>query len=324
AYSLMPVGERLASFLKEDVIVPDDCVGSGVEKLMKDQEQNQIILLENLRFHIEEEKNDPKFALRLKSVTDVFVNDAFGAMHRAHASTDALPRLYQQKAIGRLVEKELQFLSRLTEKPERPYAVILGGAKVSDKLKVIENLVRKVDRIFLGGAMVFTFLKALGFRVGDSLVENSMLIQVERAMDAARKKDVDIIFPSDFALGKSVENPGECHFTKDKNIPEGFMGLDVGPKTIEDFCKRLEDCQTVFWNGPLGLFEKAPYDQGTVAIAKFLGELSCTKVLGGGDSAAAAAKAGVTELMTHVSTGGGATLEFLEGRTLPGLQALAV
>lgn len=323
AYSLIPVGQKLAELLGTEVLVPDDCIGDGVRKLVHDQGENQVVLLENLRFHSEEEANDRNFAEALRLGTEAYVTDAFGTMHRAHASTDALPRMCQTKAVGRLVEKELEHLIPLLEAPSKPYAIILGGAKVSDKLKVFENLIRKADRIFLGGAMVFTFLKARGHRVGKSLVEQDMIPQVLRSLEEAEKRNVEVVFPKDFALGDTASAPGEYEVTKDLLIPDSKMGLDVGPKTLELFSDKLKGCKTIFWNGPMGLFEKSPYDRGTMELARTIAGLEdCVKIVGGGDSAAAVHQGGWADRMSHISTGGGATLEFLEGRPLPGLQVL--
>ena len=324
-FSMVPVGQRLAELLHREVIVPDECVGDGVKKVLIDQIPAQVVLLENLRYHAQEEANDAEFAKALKGRTDLYLTDAFGALHRAHASTAALPKLYEERGIGRLVQSELTHLTPLLGEPKRPYAVVLGGAKVSDKLKVIEHLLKRVDRIFLGGAMVFTFLKARGHQVGASLVDPKMLFQVERVMEEAKKRGVEIVFPKDFMVAKSVAEPEPFEVTRDVRIPEGRMGLDIGPQTIELFTDKLKECATVFWNGPMGLFEVTPFDRGTLAVANVLASMDdAVRVLGGGDSVAAAAKAGVLEKMTHVSTGGGATLEFLEGRSLPGLQAVAV
>ncbi len=324
-YSLLPVAECLAELTKREVLLPDDCVGTGVRRILSTRKPEALVLLENLRFHAAEEKNDIGFARELQVGMDVYVSDAFGSLHRAHASTDALPRLFTERAAGELVEKELQALVPLLESPMHPYAVILGGAKVSDKIKIIGQLLRKVDSLLIGGAMVFTFLKVLGHRVGNSLVEEASLSQAEQILSQARSRNVRVVLPIDFRLGRSVDQPGEEKISDGVDIPEGFMGLDIGPKSVELFSERLRSAKTIFWNGPLGLFEKPPFDSGTVAIAQLLGELQgATRVIGGGDSVSAVHRAGVAEKMTHVSTGGGATLEFLEGKGLPGLDALAV
>ncbi|MFH1263700.1 MAG: phosphoglycerate kinase [Pseudomonadota bacterium] len=325
-YSLLPVAEKLAELLSRDVTLPDDCIGDGVRRILSQQKPEQVVLLENLRFHAEEEGNAPKFAKELRGSFDFYVTDAFGALHRAHASTEALPRLFApgERGIGFLVMKELRFLSPLLENPQRPFAVIMGGAKVSDKVKVVETLIRKVDRIFLGGAMVFTFLKAQGHKVGLSLVEEGMVDRAKKMLEDAKGRGVRVYLPKDFVLGVSVENPGEPKTIDGLEIPDGFMGLDVGPQTVRLFADALKDTKTVFWNGPLGLFEKPPFDQGTLGIAKALATLNMIRVIGGGDSAAAVEAAGVADKMSHISTGGGASLEYLEGQPLPGLVAVAV
>lgn len=325
-YSLLPVAEKLAGLIDREVTLPDNCIGDGVKKVLMQQKPEQVVLLENLRFHAEEEANDETFARNLKGSFDFFVSDAFGTLHRAHSSTHALPRLFspENRAAGFLVVKELQFLSPLLESPRRPYAVIMGGAKVSDKVKVIETLIRKVDRLFLGGAMAFTFLKATGHGVGSSLVENEMVDRAKKMLEDAKTRGVRVYLPKDFVCGTSVENPGEPVTVEGMDIPEGRMGLDIGPQSVRLFAEGLKDTKTVFWNGPLGLFEKPPFDQGTLGIARILADYRMTRVIGGGDSVAAVEKAGVTQKMSHISTGGGATLEYLEGQPLPGLEALAV
>lgn len=323
-YSLLPVGQYLAELLGKPVIFPDDCIGDGVRKIQKDQRAGEIVLLENLRYHAEEEANDPLFAEQLKGQTDLYISDAFGSLHRAHASTAALPRLYADRGVGLLVAKELEFLAPLLDAPARPFVVVLGGAKVSDKIKVIEYLIRRVDRLLIGGAMAFTFLRAMGRKTGLSLVEEDRIPHALRFLEEARAKGVEIVLPVDVALGRSFDNPGAPVMADASDIPDGWMGLDVGPKTIELFRNHLLRARTIFWNGPLGLFEKPPFDAGTVAVAKVLSETSATTVIGGGDSAAAVHQAGVAEKMSHISTGGGATLEYLEGLGLPGLEALSV
>lgn len=325
-YSLLPVAERLAELTGRDVSLPDSCVGDGARKVILQQRPEDIVLLENLRFHPGEEGNDEAFAQELRGSFDYFVTDAFGALHRAHASTSALPGLFpsEDRAIGFLVVKELEFLAPLLESPKRPYAVIMGGAKISDKVKVIENMIKKVDRLFLGGAMAFTFLKARGHNVGSSLVEISMVERASRMLKDAQDRGVRIYLPKDVICGESVDVPGEPKELNAIDIPLGMMGLDIGPATVRHFKEGLEECGTIFWNGPMGLFEKSPFDQGTLGIATFLADCQMIRVIGGGDSAAAVQKAGVALKMDHISTGGGATLEYLEGKPLPGLEAVAV
>ncbi len=323
-YTLLPAAQRLAELLDREVVLPDDCVGDGVCKVLKERKGGDVVLLENLRYHAEEEANDSKFAKELKNGAEIYVTDAFGSLHRGHASTDALPRMMPERGAGYLVRDELKFLTPLLEAPEHPYAAILGGAKVSDKIKVIEKFLTKVDELYIGGAMAFTFLKAMGHKVGNSLVEEDRLFHARRILDEAKSRNVKIHLPSDFQLGKSVDEPGPAKLLSGLEIPDGWMGLDIGPATAERFARSLKKAKTIFWNGPLGLFETPPFDQGTVAIAKALAELDSVRVVGGGDSVAALHQADVAQKMTFVSTGGGATLEFLEGKALPGLESLAV
>lgn len=323
-YTLLPVAEKLADLLNREVLFPDDCLGDGVRKLQMEQTTAQITLLENLRYYADEENNDVEFARKLKGKHDIYISDAFGALHRAHASTAYLPQLFDQRGIGKLVEKELEYLYPLVKTPERPYSVILGGAKISDKLKVVENLLKKVDRLFVGGAMVFTFLKARGFDIGKSLFEEKMIGRAQRILDEAEERKIQIYLPKDFQIAKSMEDFENSKTTDSIKIPDGWMGLDVGPKTIAHFTEFLQGSKTIFWNGPMGWFEQSPFDQGTKDLAKNISEMKATKIIGGGDSAAAVAQAGLSEKMSHISTGGGATLEFLEDPLLPGLKALQI
>lgn len=322
-YSLLPVAEKLSELLGVSVIFPDDCIGDGVKKNILEQRRGEIILLENLRFHPEEEKNDLEFAKLLKNTCDVFVTDAFGALHRAHASTAALPQLFETRAVGVLVEKELEYLGKILQEPKKPFALILGGAKISDKMKVIENMLKKVDHVLIGGAMAFTFLKSQGKLIGKSFVENDCLGLAQKILSLAKEKNVSVHLPKDFVVASSITDTTNAKTTRYDLIEENDMGLDIGPKTVEAFIDVLEGAQTVFWNGPMGLFETPPFDRGTNALAKALSEMSCVRIIGGGDSAAAVEKAGVAGQMTHISTGGGASLVFLEGKALPGLVALA-
>lgn len=323
-YTLMPVAEKLADLLDRDVLFPDDCLGDGVRKLLMEQTTAQLTLLENLRYYADEENNDVEFAKKLKGRHDIYISDAFGALHRAHASTAALPQLFEQRGIGKLIEKELEYLYPLVKTPERPYSVILGGAKISDKLKVVENLLKKVDRLFIGGAMVFTFLKARGFDIGRSLFEEKMIGRAKRILEEAEERKIQIYLPKDFQIARSMEDYSEVKTTDSIKIPDGWAGLDVGPKTIAHFTEFLQGSKTIFWNGPMGWFEQPPFDQGTTGLAKNIAEMKAIKIIGGGDSAAAVAQAGLSEKMSHISTGGGATLEFLENPLLPGLKALQV
>ncbi len=323
-YSLMPVAVRLSELLEREVTFPEDCVGDAVKKLITEMREGEIILLENLRFHPEEEANDPVFSERLAALADVYVNDAFGTLHRAHASTVGMVPLVKEKAAGLLVLKEVQVLSRLLHEPERPFIAILGGAKVSDKLGVIENLLRLVDGLLIGGAMAYTFLKSKGIEVGNSLVEDAKVHTAAKLLERAKTKDIRFELPQDHVVGKELKAGTDFKTTSGPNIPQGWMGLDIGPKTVEEFTAQIAKAKTVLWNGPLGAFEIPPFEKGSVETARALAACSGMTVVGGGDSLAAVKAAGVGEKLSHLSTGGGATLEFLEGKTLPGLKALEI
>lgn len=322
-YSLAPVAERLSELLPgTSVILADDCVGSGVRKAAADLQPGQILLLENLRFHAGEEANDEAFSRQLAGLCDVYVNDAFGAAHRAHASTVGAARLVQERGAGFLMRDEIDFLSRLLAKPARPFIAILGGSKVSDKIKVIDALLQRVDVLCIGGAMAYTFLSADGASVGASRVEADRVATARSLLDKAVQRGVEILLPVDHVAAKGLDGAGRTEVSG-RDIPPGLMGLDIGPKTIAQFKDRIGRAKTVFWNGPVGLFESPPFAAGTLAVAKAMAELrGATTVVGGGDSAAAIAQAGFADDVSHVSTGGGASLEFIEGRTLPGLAAL--
>ncbi len=321
-YSLEPAGERLSELLAQDVILADDCIGDGVKKLVKDMRDGQVLLLENLRFHPEEEKNDEAFSKELASLCDVWVNDAFGTAHRAHASTAGMARFVAEKAAGFLIQKEVDYLGKALSQPARPFVALLGGAKVSDKIKVIENLLAKADAICVGGAMAYTFQKAQGLPVGKSRVEEDKLELARSLLEKARARKVDFLLPVDHVCGAEAKETARREVTPGKEIPDGLMGLDIGPKTLDVYRQRVLAAGTVFWNGPMGLFEQKPWAEGTLGIAQAMAESKATTVVGGGDSAAAVEAAGLVAKMTHVSTGGGASLEFIEGRVLPGIQVL--
>jgi phosphoglycerate kinase len=293
-----------------------------VRKLVKDLKDGQILLLENLRFHPEEEKNDEAFARELASLADVWVNDAFGTAHRAHASTAGMALFVKEKAAGFLVKKEVEYLGKTLVAPERPFVAIVGGAKVSDKLKVLENLIAKADAICVGGAMAFTFLKAQGVEVGKSLVEEDKLELARQILERAQSRKVDLLLPVDHVCGAEPKETAERVVVNDRAIPSGLMGLDIGPRTLDRYRQRILDARTVFWNGPMGLFEQKPWAEGTMGIARAMADSPAITVVGGGDSAAAVEEAGLVAKMKHVSTGGGASLEFIEGRLLPGIQLL--
>lgn len=322
-FSMLPVGERLRELLADtEVIVADESVGEGVAKVVRDLKEGQVLLLENLRFHAEEEANDEDFARELAKNVDVWVNDAFGAAHRAHASTAGMARFVPEKAAGFLMKKELDYLGQVIEHPKKPFLAILGGAKVSDKIKVIENLLPKVDALLVGGAMAYTFQAAQGIATGASRVEEDKLDLAGRLLDIAERKGVPILLPIDHVCADRPEADAEIVEVKERAIPEGLMGLDIGPKTVAMFTERIRTAKTVLWNGPMGMFEVEPFSKGTFAVARALAESEATTVVGGGDSAAAVHEAGVADRISHVSTGGGASLELLEGAKLPGVVAL--
>jgi phosphoglycerate kinase len=321
--SLEPCGARLAELLGVEVHMPEDCVGDAAKKVVFDLRAGQVCLLENLRFHPEEEKDDETFARELAALADVYVDDAFGAVHRAHASVHALPKLMNHRGCGLLLEKEIEALGKLVTDPERPYVAILGGAKVSDKIEVIEALLDKVNAILFGGAMANTFLAAQELNLGRSRIEADKLALARTILEKAKNKKVDIVLPVDLVVGQSTESKeGAIHDVRE--IPAESMGLDVGPRTLEIFAKHIEAAKTIFWNGPMGLFENPAFEKGTFEVAGFMAESSAFTVVGGGDSAAAVKQAGgdVASKMKHISTGGGASLEWIEGKKLPGVEAL--
>src|SRR5258706_3756918 len=319
-YSLAPVREHLERLIKQPVVLAPDCIGADVKRIVADP-KNRIVLLENLRFHKEEEKNDRGFAQALASLAEVYVDDAFGAAHRAHASISAMTEFFSIKAAGLLLQKELDYLSPLLTNPAKPFVTILGGAKVSDKIAVIRNLLPKVSALLIGGGMAYTFLKAKGIEIGKSLVEQDKLSLAIDLMKEAERHHVPLILPVDHVTGDlEKKNPAESS----EQIPPERMGLDIGPKTIAQFAEFLSGAKMVLWNGPVGLFEVAPYDRGSRALAKILADHhpNVVSIIAGGDTVAAVTASGMAAKMTHLSTGGGATLEFLEGRELPGIEAL--
>lgn len=317
-FSLKPVAIHLEKLLKEKILFLNDCVGAAVKDAVA-KSKERVVLLENLRFHKEEEKNDAAFAKELASLADVYVNDAFGTAHRAHASTAGITA-YLPSVAGMLIEKELQYLGQAIDHPKRPLVVILGGAKVSDKIELIKNLIPKANSIIIGGGMAYTFLKGQGIGIGNSKLEKDKVDMAKDLLEQAKKAGVEIALTTDFVITQSFTSD-DCK-TSD-TIPDGWESLDIGPKTRERYKKILSGAKTVVWNGPLGVFERAAYEKGTRAIADHLASLKdVTVIIGGGDSAAAVAKFGLEDKMTHISTGGGASLEFLEGKTLPGIAAL--
>ncbi|TNF60124.1 MAG: phosphoglycerate kinase [Deltaproteobacteria bacterium] len=320
--SLEPVAVRLAELLEGgEVRLTDDCIGDGARKVVQDLRDGQVALLENLRFHAEEKSNDVDFARELGAGCAAYVNDAFGAAHRAHASVSALPRLIKERAAGFLMQRELEALDKLRSDPPRPYLAVLGGAKVSDKIGVMEALLGKVDALLVGGAMANTFLAARGLDVGKSLCENDKLALARSLMASADEKQVDLLLPVDVRVGASVES-GEAQVTGADAIPSDAMALDIGPETERLYRDRLRRAQAVFWNGPMGLFENAAFAEGSLAVARAAADCPGFSVVGGGDSVAAVKQADLANRFDHVSTGGGASLEYLEGRPLPGVEAL--
>ncbi|MGH8015310.1 MAG: phosphoglycerate kinase, partial [Candidatus Zixiibacteriota bacterium] len=311
-FSLRPVAARLAELLDQEVFFAEDCIGPEASNLADKLEPGECLLLENLRFHPEEETNDPEFSRKLASLANIYVNDAFGSAHRAHASTEGVTRHFSQAVAGLLLEKELQYLGMALKNPRRPFAAILGGAKISGKIDVIKNLLDKIDDLYLGGGMIFTFGKAMGYEVGDSLVENEKVALAGELLEEFKKSDVSIHFPMDIVAANEISDTAETKVVPFKKIPVGFRGLDIGPDSINSFSGTLMEAKTIFWNGPMGVFEHKSFSRGTLAIALLLAELTdkgATTIVGGGDSAAAVSQAGVDDRLTHISTGGGASLE---------------
>ena len=318
AWSLAPVRDHLEQALRCAVTLAPDCIGSEVEALAQDP-THKVILLENLRFHKEEEANDPAFSQALASLADVYVNDAFGAAHRAHASTAGMAKFFREKGAGILLYKELDYLGRILSSPERPFVAILGGAKVSDKIGVLKNLIPKMDRLLIGGGMAYTFLKAKGVEVGRSLIEEERVALARDLVNQAESLGIPLFLPIDhIAAEETKKNP----ITVDGGIPPNLLGLDIGPKTISQFIQEIRKARMILWNGPVGLFEEEKFSQGTRSVARALAEHDAISIVAGGDTVAAVMQAGVENKITHLSTGGGATLEFLEGKGLPGILAL--
>ena len=320
-FSLAPVAKELSKLLNKEVIMAKDVIGEDAMTKAANLKEGEILLLENVRFHREETDNDPEFSKKLASMAEVFVNDAFGTAHRAHSSTTGIAS-YLPAVSGFLIEKELQFLGNAVSDPERPFVAILGGAKVSDKIGVIDSLLEKVDTLIIGGGMAYTFFKAQGYEVGNSICELDKLDLAKSLMEKAKEKGVRFLLPVDTKIGKEFKPDTESKTVKCTEIPEGWEGFDIGEESIKMFIEEIKKAKTVIWNGPLGLFEFDQFAIGTNAIAKVLAEIDATTIVGGGDSAAAVKKAGLQDKMTHVSTGGGASLEFLEGKKLPGIEAL--
>ncbi|NJO78793.1 MAG: phosphoglycerate kinase [Cyanobacteria bacterium RM1_2_2] len=322
---LTPVAKRLSELLGQDVIKCDDCIGDAVESAVAGMQNGQVALLENVRFYAEEEANDAEFAKKLASVADLYVNDAFGTAHRAHASTEGVTHYLKPSVAGYLIEKELQYLQSAIEEPQRPLAAIIGGSKVSSKITVIETLLEKVDKLLIGGGMIFTFYKARGLSVGKSLVEDEFLDLAKSLEAKAKERGIMLLLPTDVVVADKFDKDANTQTVSVESIPDGWMGLDIGPDSVKVFQDALADCKTVIWNGPMGVFEFDKFAKGTEAIAYTLADITktgATTIIGGGDSVAAVEKVGVAEQMSHISTGGGASLELLEGKVLPGIAAL--
>ena len=329
--SLKPAAERLRMLLDQElgrscnVGFAPDCIGLAAEEMASRLEKGQTLLLENLRFHAEEEANDEKFSRALASLADVYVNDAFGSAHRAHASTAGITKFVSRSAAGLLMQKELEYLGKATSNPEKPFVAIIGGAKVSDKIDVIRNLLTKVDALLIGGAMAYTFLKAQGRKTGKSLVEGDKVELAKELLEEAKKRNVRLLLPADHVTAEEIDGAAKTQVvTTDAGIPDGQMGLDIGPETITAFSKEIAGAKTIVWNGPMGVFETPLFAKGTMKIAEAIAANSKSiSIVGGGDSVAAVHQSGVADKISHISTGGGASLEFLEGKKLPGVEALS-
>ena len=322
-FSLAPVAKRLSEMLGKEVVfaADDNVVGENAKKAVAEMKDGDVVLLQNTRYRKEETKNGEELSKELASLAEMFVNDAFGTAHRAHCSTVGVTEYLKPAVCGYLIQKELKFLGDAVETPERPFVAILGGAKVSDKINVINNLLEKVDTLIIGGGMAYTFLKAQGYTVGSSLVEEDKVEYAKEILAKAEEKGVKLLLPVDHRVAKEFKDV-EAVVTEDQNIAEGFMGLDIGPKTEAIYAEAIKDAKTVIWNGPMGVFEFENFNKGTIAVAKAMAEADATTIIGGGDSAAAVNILGFGDKISHISTGGGASLEFLEGKVLPGIAAL--
>jgi phosphoglycerate kinase len=324
--SLSPVAKKLSELLSVDVKLTDDCIGDQAADLKKNLQPGEVLLLENLRFHSEETDNDPQFAKELAKDCDLFVNDAFGTAHRAHASTEGVTHFIDQAVAGYLIEKEIAYLDGAINNPKRPLVAILGGAKISGKIDVIKNLFDKVDALIIGGGMVFTFFKARGMEIGTSLLEEDRIDMAKDLLDEAEKRGILMLLPDDVVIADAFDNNASHKTVPVGEIPSDWMGLDIGPETIEKFITEIRKSDTVVWNGPMGAFEMETFSVGTKKVAEALAETTesgATTIVGGGDSAAAISKFGLESKISHISTGGGASLEFLEGKKLPGIEALS-
>lgn len=320
-FSLAPVAKRLSELLGKEVIMAKDVIGDSAKQAVANMKEGDVVLLENVRFHKEEEKNDPAFAKELASLADIFVNDAFGTAHRAHASTAGVAA-YLPAVSGYLIQKEINFLGNAVSSPKRPFVAILGGAKVKDKIGVINSLLDKVDSIIIGGGMAYTFIKAMGGKIGNSLCDEERLDYCREIMKKAEEKGVKILLPKENVAADSFSNDANIKIVGSDGIPDGWEGLDIGPATVEEFKDTILSAKTIVWNGPMGVFEMPNFAKGTIAVAQMVAEADATTIIGGGDSAAAVEQLGFADKMSHISTGGGASLEFLEGLELPGIACL--
>src|SRR3989338_4016609 len=323
-FSLEPVGARLSQLLGQDVILADDCIGEAVIKVVDELNPGEIVLLENLRFNSAEKKNNPTFAHHLARIIDVYVNDAFGVCHRSDASVDALPKLIKERGCGLLVQKEIENLTRVLEHTERPYVAIIGGAKVSDKIELLRNLIIKVDALLVGGALSYTLLRSQGVDVGASLVEENKMSFAHNLLEKAKIQHAKFILPVDHVISKSFKIADDMQVTKNEKIRESYYGVDIGPKTVEKFLKLIRQAKTIVWNGPLGIYEVQEFSQGTKQVAEAVAGSRAFTVVGEGDCVAAVNGLGLANKISHISTGGGASIEYLEGKILPGLQVLTI
>ncbi len=319
-YSLLPVAKRLSEILKMDVSFAHDCIGNEVKAQVTKLKSGDVLLLENLRFHPEEEKNDSDFAKQLSELADIYVNDAFGTAHRAHASTEGITK-FLPSVSGFLIEKELKYLGQALSKPEKPFIAIIGGSKISTKITVLKNLLEKVNTLIIGGGMSYTFCKAEGWLIGNSLLEDEYIETAKQIIELAKSKKVELVIPVDHIVANKFENNARVKEVVG-DIPDGFIGMDIGPRTIDLIKLKLKDAKTVLWNGPLGVFEMENFSKGTNTVAETLANIKAITVVGGGDSVSAINQCGVADKITHISTGGGASIEFIEGKKLPGIEAL--
>jgi phosphoglycerate kinase len=321
-YSLAPVARKLGELLRKEVKLAPDCIGPDVEKMVAAMKPGDLVLLENLRFHKEEEKNDPNFAKSLASLAEIYVNDAFAVSHRAHASVEAVTKFFKEPAAGFLMKEELHYLNRVMESPARPLVAVIGGAKVSGKLEVLKNLSLRVDKLIIGGGMAFTFLKSKGMNVGKSLVEEDLFKTAQEILEAANKKGVKVFLPVDCVVADKMDPSARTQIVPVEKIPPDWMGLDIGPATINRFADALKDAKTILWNGPMGVFEMAPFSRGTMEMVQSIVKSGAVSIVGGGDTDTAVHKSGQAQKISYISTAGGAFLELLEGKTLPGVEAL--